>query len=51
MARQLNGGDLFPTYRVSTTEGRSLIIPADLHGKYAVLFFTVAFGNPTALGS
>jgi peroxiredoxin len=39
MAMQLNAGDQFPDYQVQTTEGRSLRLPHDLSGEYAVLIF------------
>jgi hypothetical protein len=39
MAKQLNGGDLFPDYQVQTTDGRSLQLPQDLSGEYSVLIF------------
>jgi hypothetical protein len=39
MARQLNLGDLFPDYQVSTTDGRTLRLPQDLSGEYSVLIF------------
>jgi hypothetical protein len=39
MARQLNPGDPFPHYRVPTANGRTLNIPADLTGEYAVIIF------------
>jgi peroxiredoxin len=39
MARQLNPGDLFPDYTVPTAVGRTLNIPADLKGEYAVIIF------------
>ena len=39
MAKQLNPGDTFPNYTVPTTDGRTLNIPADLNGEYAVIIF------------
>ncbi|MBM2802280.1 MAG: Peroxiredoxin family protein [Deltaproteobacteria bacterium] len=39
MTRQLNPGDPFPNYTVSTTDGRTLNIPNDLKGEYAVIIF------------
>jgi len=39
MARQLNSGDSFPEYEVKTVDGRTLRLPADLTGDYAVLIF------------
>jgi hypothetical protein len=39
MVRQLNVGDLFPDYQVSTTDGRSLRLPQDLAGEYSALIF------------
>jgi peroxiredoxin len=39
MAKQLNGGDVFPEYRVQTVDGRTLDLPRDLAGEYAVLLF------------
>ena len=39
MTRQLNPGDPFPNYMVLTTDGRTLNIPADLKGDYAVIIF------------
>lgn len=39
MAKQLNPGDVFPEYTIPTTGGRTLNIPADLAGEYAVIIF------------
>ncbi len=39
MAKQLNVGDLFPDYRVQSTDGRSFDLPRDLTGEYSVLIF------------
>ena len=39
MAQQLNGGDSFPEYVVKTVDGKTLRIPQDLSGEYAVLLF------------
>lgn len=39
MAKQLNPGDLFPNYTVQATDGRTLNIPQDLSGEYAVIIF------------
>jgi len=37
--KQLNAGDNFPEYTVQTTDGRTMNIPKDLHGDYAVVIF------------
>jgi peroxiredoxin len=39
MAQQLNVGDPFPEYVVDTVEGKTLRVPQDLSGEYAVLLF------------
>ncbi len=39
MAKQLNPGDQFPNYKVQLTDGRTLNIPQDLRGEYAVIIF------------
>ena len=39
MARQLNAGDPFPAYTVSTVDGKTLSIPKDLTGEYSLLLF------------
>ncbi|HEX5606122.1 MAG TPA: hypothetical protein VFY96_06390 [Candidatus Binatia bacterium] len=39
MARQLGPGDKFPEYRVSAVGNRTLQLPTDLHGAYAVILF------------
>ncbi|MFQ5849455.1 MAG: hypothetical protein ACE5JU_02560 [Candidatus Binatia bacterium] len=39
MARQLNAGDPFPEYVVNTVDGKTLNVPQDLSGEYAVLLF------------
>jgi peroxiredoxin len=39
MAKQLNPGDQFPNYTIQVTEGRTLNIPQDLRGEYAVIIF------------
>ena len=39
MARQLNVGDSFPEYLISTTDGLGLNVPRDLRGEYSVLLF------------
>ena len=39
MARQLNPGDLFPEYSVQLTDGRTLNVPRDFRGEYAVIIF------------
>ena len=39
MTSQLKPGDLFPEYRVKSTEGATLNIPGDLRGEYAVIIF------------
>lgn len=39
MANQLNPGDAFPIYTVSTADGGTLSIPSDLKGEYSVIIF------------
>ena len=39
MAKQLGPGDEFPNYKVSTANGDTLNLPADLKGEYAVILF------------
>jgi peroxiredoxin len=39
MARQLNPGDVFPNFSVGNIDGRTMNIPADLNGEYAVIIF------------
>ena len=39
MTKQLNPGDSFPNYIVPTADGRTLNLPADLKGEYAVIIF------------
>jgi peroxiredoxin len=39
MAKQLNPGDSFPSFTVPITDGRTMTIPADLKGEYAVIIF------------
>lgn len=39
MAKQLNAGDIFPEYTVKVVDGRTLRLPNDLTGEYAVLIF------------
>jgi peroxiredoxin len=39
MAKQLNPGDPFPDYTVRLTDGRTLRIPEELQGEYAVIIF------------
>lgn len=39
MGRQLNAGDTFPHYTVQTVDHRTLQIPDDLNGEYAVIIF------------
>lgn len=39
MARQLNAGDKFPEYTIQTIDHRTLHIPEDLKGEYAVIIF------------
>lgn len=39
MARQLIPGDTFPDFTVPVTDGRTLHIPNDLTGEYAVFIF------------
>ena len=36
---QLNVGRIFPDFRVSTVDGKTLKIPEDLAGEYSVLLF------------
>jgi peroxiredoxin len=35
----LNAGDAFPESKVTTVDGRTLSIPSDLTGEYAILLF------------
>ena len=39
MVQQLNAGDIFPQYTVQITDNRTLNIPGDLKGEYAVIIF------------
>ena len=39
MAKQLNPGDPFPSYSVRVTDGKTLTIPQDLTGEYAIIIF------------
>ena len=39
MAKQLDAGNRFPEYQVQTVAGRTLHLPQDLSGEYAVLIF------------
>ncbi|HYT57116.1 MAG TPA: hypothetical protein VEQ38_20615 [Verrucomicrobiae bacterium] len=39
MAKQLGPGDEFPNYTAPTADRRTLNIPADLKGGYAVIIF------------
>ena len=39
MAKQLNPGDKFPNFVVPTADGKTLNLPADLNGEYAVIIF------------
>ena len=39
MAKQLNPGDAFPEFEVSTVSGSKLSIPKDLNGDYAVIIY------------
>lgn len=39
MAKQLIPGDPFPNYIVQVTDSRTLTIPQDLSGEYAVIIF------------
>jgi hypothetical protein len=39
MAKQLNPGDQFPNYIVQLADGRTLNIPQELSGEYAVIIF------------
>jgi hypothetical protein len=35
----LNAGDVFPELKVTTVNGGSLSLPADLEGEYAIVLF------------
>ena len=39
MAKQLNPGDPFPTFTVNLTDARTLTLPANLQGEYAVIIY------------
>jgi peroxiredoxin len=39
MTKQLNPGDAFPQFEVTTVNGSTLSIPSDLTGDYAVIIF------------
>ena len=39
MAKQLNPGDAFPVFDVNLTDGRTLKLPTDLKGEYAVIIY------------
>ena len=39
MAKQLNPGDPFPTFKVNLTDGGTLNLPADLKTEYAVIIY------------
>jgi peroxiredoxin len=39
MAKQLNPGDPFPSFNVQLADGRTLNIPSDLKGEYAVIIY------------
>ena len=39
MAAPLRPGDAFPALEVTTTDGRTLRVPADLPGRYAVVLY------------
>lgn len=39
MAKQLNPGDPFPTFKVNLTDGGMLNLPADLRAEYAVIIY------------
>jgi peroxiredoxin len=39
MAKQLNPGDPFPSFSAPLTDGRTLNIPSDLKGEYAVIIY------------
>jgi peroxiredoxin len=39
MAKQLKPGDLFPDYTVQLTDGRTVNIPHELKGEYALIIF------------
>ena len=50
IARQLGPGDKFPEYHVPVVGDRTMHLPADLHGNYAVIFFITASGDRTVFG-
>ena len=39
MAAPLKHGDPFPALEVTTTDGRTLHVPAELTGRYAVILY------------
>jgi peroxiredoxin len=39
MVRQINPGDPFPAFNVSLADGRTLNLPGDLEGEYAVIIY------------
>jgi peroxiredoxin len=39
MSKQLTPGDAFPEFKVPTVDGRTLNIPNDLKGEYAVVIY------------
>jgi len=39
MGRQLNFGDVFPSYEVQTVQGMTLHIPEDFSGEYSIILF------------
>lgn len=39
VAKQLNPGDPFPSFNVNLTDGRTLNLPNDLTGEYAVIIY------------
>ena len=39
MAKRLNPGDPFPVFDVNLTDGRTLKLPMDLKGEYAVIIY------------
>jgi hypothetical protein len=50
IARQLGPGDKFPEYHLPVLGDRTMHLPADLHGNYAVIFFITASGDRTVFG-
>jgi len=39
MAAPLGPGDAFPAFEVTTTDGRTLHVPAELPGRYPVILY------------